>query len=377
MAARQQIIGLGSLLNVRDVDIEALEEEICGKHRHEKKESSSDKTKLYEQLMKDHNDFKRRFGVDYSEEELKSVVSQKSSASAPDVMPDDSISNNSSDTETEDRKETFSSFLRHKSADKSHKSRSHEKPILDLNSSESESEESESERSSTSSDSSKASSRSRTTISSASNNRRHHKKIKKSMYKINIGSEDRERDDVDEMIDEIFDANIQQFENNRDSKIERIESLLIELKGAGVKIKFDFKPHKLTNNQLDQLYKRLTMIRAGKRNKSLVQSTLIHAGTALETIFDGDTEYFGRFKIDMTGASNTMKTKLQSVEFETAEVASDIFGGKSISPWLILLLEVFIPVGILPFKNSQDKRSHQDKVADKKIANLIHDVKGS
>jgi hypothetical protein len=351
-SAHQQLLGLGGLLNVEGIDIEKLEEEVCGRYKPDKKDTTN-RDKLYKQLLDDQNDFKRRFGVEYTDDELKSVVAETI------IEPDDSIS--SVGIRNDRLSDIFGSTKEEES---------------EAGGSASGDDETSSVASSSiaSSIASSASSKPRRSKRHSSSSSRRHRREE---YEIKIDSRHGDDSQVDDVIDRMFDRDIQQFEYNRDHKIQRVETLMMELKASGMNVKLGFEAHKLNNTQLDELYKRLSMIRAGKRNKTIVRNGLVHAGTILETVFNGETEYFGKYKIDFAGASNTIKTKLDHVEFETAEVASDIFGGSSLSPWIILGLEVLLPVCMLPIKNSQEKRTRQEREADRKVANMIHEIKAN
>lgn len=84
----------------------------------------------------------------------------------------------------------------------------------------------------------------------------------------------------------------------------------------------------------------LSMLRAKNdraRYCDFLEEAILAGALAIEHIFDGNKEFFGR-KIDMSGYSYTVQSKLRRIRYDTNRFVGDVMKDHSISPgWRIIL----------------------------------------
>jgi hypothetical protein len=140
-------------------------------------------------------------------------------------------------------------------------------------------------------------------------------------------------------------------ENLEDEKADMladIELLLSALDADGVNIeRFESqKPGQGASYKEVQAFCRMLQKKVDRnRGSAIVEEIIIFGTSLLEDIFDGKTEYFG-YKPDLTGYSNTARTKMRRLRPESSVLASSVLQSNSMGPGMRLALEL-IPSMVL------------------------------
>jgi hypothetical protein len=370
---RNEILGIGNVLNITSkVNAKQIEEDLFG--RKSTGGSTINREEIYKRMNSENNDFRQKYGFDLDVDDLKSVASARKEIPRKYEPPKES-KKHSSRTRHSHRKESSSEESSEESGSEGSGSESESE-----SGSRSESgEESGEESTDTTSESiNSVGSRRRKsfrptplfTDTSSEKKHRHSSRSKhEQRYKLDIAPR---AVDITGVIDEMHDANLRKFETNRDDLLQRINALMAELRLMDYKIDLDVPLGEMTTQQLEITYKRLTAVRANKRNRSLVEALMINMSKGVEYMCDGKTMYFNKVKPDMTGASNIVRSKLRDLKFETGEVASDIFGGTSFSPWVIMAIELGMPLAMLHIENTK-KKEHESSMSS--TINDIEDMR--
>lgn len=165
--------------------------------------------------------------------------------------------------------------------------------------------------------------------------------------------EQRHRNNFNSIIphDQDFSNRLEIGENMEDEKAEMladIELLLSALEADGVPIE-RLEQAKPT---MDSPYKQVQSFFRGlqkkvdkNRGSAIIEEGVIFGVSLLEDLFDGKNEYFG-YRPDLTGYSNTARTKMRRLRPESAVLASSVLQSSSMGPGTRMLLEL-IPSMVL------------------------------
>lgn len=131
-------------------------------------------------------------------------------------------------------------------------------------------------------------------------------------------------------------------EEQRADMIADIEQLLAALEADGVDITRyeNMKPDSHASTREVGAYLRTLQKRMDRnRGSAIVDELLLFGVTLLEDIFDGKHEWFG-YRPDLTGFSNTARTKMRRLRPESAVLASSVLQSHSLGPASRILLEL-------------------------------------
>lgn len=136
-----------------------------------------------------------------------------------------------------------------------------------------------------------------------------------------------------------------EIENEEDEKAELladIELLLSALEADGVPIERleQAKPTMSSSYRQVQSFARGLQKKVDKnRGSALIEESVIFAVSLLEDFFDGNNEYFG-YRPDLTGYSNTARTKMRRLRPESAVLASSVLHSSSMGPGTRMMFEL-------------------------------------
>ncbi len=89
----------------------------------------------------------------------------------------------------------------------------------------------------------------------------------------------------------------------------------------------------------------------------IVAEELMMAGAYfLEDIFDGEKEYFGKYKPDMRGYRNNMRVKLKRMRFDTNQVVASVTDSYSFGPLVRIFCEL-VPNAIMYCRNKSSQKT--------------------
>lgn len=176
--------------------------------------------------------------------------------------------------------------------------------------------------------------------------------------------------DVDNVPDEELDQEDDEDELMR--MIEQISALRKSLEADGEDLsKIPEVTLHSSKKEARHILKILQIKNDRERGCDLIQELVLAGAYALEEVFDGEKEYFGK-KIDLRGWSETVGVKLKRMRYNTSTFVANIMSKYDINPGFRLLIEL-IPSLIL---HSRNRRSHnRDNVAsDETYRKAISDL---
>jgi hypothetical protein len=150
-------------------------------------------------------------------------------------------------------------------------------------------------------------------------------------------------------------------EEDKLSKIERIDSLLEILEEDGVDTSSFVKPTiESTPQEINHALKLLSAKNSRNRYSSLAEEILLSGAEAIEYVFNGNREIpVVGWKPDYTGYHNTMQVKLRRMRHETSTVVGNIIQKYNIGPISSLLLELLPSFFLYPKVNSRRRNVGQ------------------
>jgi hypothetical protein len=90
---------------------------------------------------------------------------------------------------------------------------------------------------------------------------------------------------------------------------------------------------------VEKVYRTLKRKYDRTRCESLGKELIVAVAQGLETLFDGQRQYFG-YKPDLTGWSDTVRTKMRRMKYETSTIVSNIMEDYNIGPFSRLAIEL-------------------------------------
>jgi hypothetical protein len=143
-----------------------------------------------------------------------------------------------------------------------------------------------------------------------------------------------------------FDIEKEKEEDRKDILLEQIDMLRDILEDEGVNITRIQKVDKHSSiEDIESVFKWLTMRNDRNRFGTLGEEIILSGCKFLEKAFDGKRDYFGA-KPDLTGWSDTARTKLVRSRYHTSTIISNMMNDYNISPSARLLLEL-VPSALL------------------------------
>jgi hypothetical protein len=133
----------------------------------------------------------------------------------------------------------------------------------------------------------------------------------------------------------------QEIEDERKNHLlEQIEYLKDDLYELGVSIeRIPTVSHDSSFKSIDEVHKRLMFKYNKLKYNSIAEESIIAGATILETIFNGQHEYFG-CKPDITGYGDIVKSKLKRIRFETSTAVSRFVKSNNIGVLPRILMEL-------------------------------------
>lgn len=153
------------------------------------------------------------------------------------------------------------------------------------------------------------------------------------------------RNHVNQVLDDVpdmdFDLDYEAQEELKANLLEQIDGLRDDLQELGIKI---HRIPEVSSDSSIQQIEEVHRILMHKYNKfkfsSFADEVLLAGANILENvIFNGKREYFGK-KIDVTGYTDVVKSKLKRVRFETSTIVSNAVKHYNISPGTRIFLEL-------------------------------------
>ncbi len=133
----------------------------------------------------------------------------------------------------------------------------------------------------------------------------------------------------------------QEIEDERKNHLlEQIEYLKDDLYELGVSIdRIPTVSHDSSLKSIDEVHKRLMFKYNKLKYNSIAEESIIAGATILETIFNGQHEYFG-CRPDITGYGDIVKSKLKRIRFETSTAVSRFVKSNNIGVLPRILMEL-------------------------------------
>jgi hypothetical protein len=97
--------------------------------------------------------------------------------------------------------------------------------------------------------------------------------------------------------------------------------------------------HSDTSEKINLIYKTLLLKNDSNRYCSLAEELILAGAHAMEYLFDGDKDWFGR-KPDLTGWSDTVRVKMRRFRYETSTLVKDMVRDYNISSGVRIGLEL-------------------------------------
>lgn len=137
-----------------------------------------------------------------------------------------------------------------------------------------------------------------------------------------------------------FDLDKEKEEDDKNSLLEQIDMLRQILEDDGIEVTNIPLVNKNSSfNDIQNVYKMLRLKNDRNRYCTLAEELILAGAYGMETLFDGEKEYFGR-KPDLVGWSKTVQVRLKKCRYQTSTFVKDLMNGYNMSPGIQLLLEL-------------------------------------
>lgn len=145
--------------------------------------------------------------------------------------------------------------------------------------------------------------------------------------------------------------------------VDDISSLKQMLKDSGIDVSSIDEPRMdMSKDTLLRIRHRLQIKNDRSRASTIADELILLGAKGLEWLMDGKKEYFG-YKLDATGFSNTLRTKLRRMKYETSVFIGEVMRDYSMSPKMRMAIEI-VPSFILYVasrkKDAKPSASEQD-----------------
>jgi hypothetical protein len=196
-------------------------------------------------------------------------------------------------------------------------------------------------------------------------------------YLNRLTDEERKQSHINRVLSDVEDVPDEELDQEDDEDelmrmIEQISALRKSLEADGEDLsKIPEVTLHSSKKEARHILKILQIKNDRERGCDLIQELVLAGAYALEEVFDGEKEYFGK-KIDLRGWSETVGVKLKRMRYNTSTFVANIMSKYDINPGFRLLIEL-IPSLIL---HSRNRRSHnRDNVAsDETYRKAISDL---
>jgi hypothetical protein len=195
----------------------------------------------------------------------------------------------------------------------------------------------------------------------------------------NMTIEERKQDKINNVLRDIDDRELEfnvekeREEDDKASLLEQIDMLKITLEDDGVDISGVPDIDKGSGmKDIQNVYKILRLKNDRNRYCSFAEEMILSGAYGMEYLFDGQREWFGGRKPDLTDWSSTVKIKLRRMRYETSTLVQEVMQEYNLSPSVRLALEL-IPSMFLYSRNrrlSQNDNLVSDAQYKDAISNL-------
>ena len=161
------------------------------------------------------------------------------------------------------------------------------------------------------------------------------------------------------------------------AKLEKIEIMRQSLEEEGIDCsKIPVVTSEDSDEKIEATYRTLSHKMDKQRYCSLAEELVLAGVNGLESIFDGQRVYFGKYRPDLTNWNITVQSKLRRVRPETAMTVGDIMRDYNISPMMRIAMEL-IPSAIshMRLRAKQDDKS--GLYHDLEMSKAINEIRGS
>lgn len=172
--------------------------------------------------------------------------------------------------------------------------------------------------------------------------------------------------------DSTFSSTLEHGINSEDEKADMladIELLLSALEADGVDTTTlqSSRPNQTSHISAVQSYCRALQKKVDRqRGSAIVEEMVIFGTSLLEDLFDGKNEWFG-YKPDLTGYSNTARTKMRRLRPESSVLASSVLQSGSMGPGMRMMLEL-IPSMVLHTRSRRQQHGEAGLFDDSTMA---------
>jgi hypothetical protein len=146
--------------------------------------------------------------------------------------------------------------------------------------------------------------------------------------------------DISYSNDQEFDIDKEKEEDDKNSLLEQIDMLKMNLEDEGLDISKIPEVNKDSSfNDIQNVYKILILKNDRNRYCSFAEELILSAAYGLEELFDGEKEWFGK-QPDLTGWHKTVQLKLRRCRYQTTNFVKDIMQDYNMSSGLRLAIEL-------------------------------------
>jgi hypothetical protein len=137
-----------------------------------------------------------------------------------------------------------------------------------------------------------------------------------------------------------FDIERESEEEEKSGLLEQIDMLRQTLEDDGVELGNIPKVDKNSSfSDIQNVYKILRLKNDRNRYCSFAEEMILTGAYAIEYLFDGKKEWFGR-KPDLVGWNQTLKVKLKRCRYQTSSIVKDAMTEYNMTPMMQLAMEI-------------------------------------
>jgi hypothetical protein len=163
----------------------------------------------------------------------------------------------------------------------------------------------------------------------------------------------------------------------RSAKLEKIESMRQSLEDEGVNCEnIDIVTSEDSDEKIEAVYRTLNHKLDKVRYCSLAEELVLMGVGGLESIFDGKSVYFEKYRPDLTDWNITVQAKLRRVRPETAMLVGAVMRDYNISPMWRIAMELF-PSAITHMRLRAKKGESSGLYHDPELSRAINEIRES
>jgi hypothetical protein len=157
----------------------------------------------------------------------------------------------------------------------------------------------------------------------------------------------------------------------KETALEEIESLRETLASDGVDVsRIETVSAGDSLEKIARVRRKLVAKDNTARATTFMEEIILLGVYQLEDTFDGKTEWFGHYKPDLTGWSDTVKIKLKRMRPETAGIVNKIMRDYQITGITRVLMEI-IPSMFMHTRNNRSVQATTTLVSDKEYTDAL------